>query len=650
MTCGYAHHYGRCSHQLDDVNGNGIGGECDSCDGAPGATILANSNDLREELEGATKFGDACDPVPLYSTRMVSPTTAGETNAYDVYQRTRFVATAGIGRDKATGYGLPPSPTLDVGFRWCNCHDFTTGEDKKSLDECIRQAGGCTKNPTTGYDPPPGVTSTWVHVTTRTYPYDPTLPITPGAFPGSGADQTITRTFTGSVSLDPTLHPFGPTEMDRVGEAENLLWDQGTDVAAGRVLNFGTASQPVTTGAFWSHVPDDRVTYASSRDQAYYNGTSGVSNGGLRDNYAYVHTPAFTFVPGQSLTTCPNGGCSYWRHDMLVDPTLYNGDPALIDRTPSAGLVTCGGGCSVVGPSGTVDVTDLVGSSLAALYQDGSQVLLDPVERGYQVLATGTATPNVMSVAVPRNWSSDYAPVSVMFDGRGLSVSDGPGTHGNALVSQAALGSAPVGRTEPRYALTLKQSAIYMAGGAFDTGAQTQEIWNYDLVGAAWTRLLGPGSGKLDDPSPRNVVALGYDPSQTQLAYIDTMTVSVLHHPVPVARLVVFNTATHASRIALVVPRLGFLGQVFLTARGDGTWVLTGQIGHSRRWMAYDLALSQDGALGWNGWKTGRGRITQAPFNSSDGVFLPVLRAGKTRFERLERNAFEHPGRACDKL
>ncbi len=143
---------------------------------------------------------------------------------------------------------------------------------------------------------------------------------------------------------------------------------------------------------------------------------------------------------------------------------------------------------------------------------------------------------------------------------------------------------------------------------------------------------------------------MGYDPSQSQLAFIDTMTARVLHHAVPVARLVVFNTATHESRVALVVPRLGLLSHVFLTARGDGSWVLGGQIRHSHAWTAYDLALGQDGELGWNGWKVFQGKIIQAPFNSSDGVFLPVLRAGKTQFQRLERNAFEHPGRACDKL
>jgi hypothetical protein len=54
--------------------------------------------------------------------------------------------------------------------------------------------------------------------------------------------------------------------------------------------------------------------------------------------------------------------------------------------------------------------------------------------------------------------------------------------------------------------------------------------------------------------------------------------------------------------------------------------------------------------LRWRGSKTGRGEIIDAPFNSSDGVFLPVLRRGRTRFERLERDAFEHDGRACDRF
>jgi len=691
VSCVETGSYGRCSQQLDDVNQNGIGGECDSCDSVQGNTILANSNDIRESLEGlkgAEVLGDECDPVPLYSARMVLapdvlPGIGGTTHPFDLFdptKRTWFTATAGVGNDPAKGGAIPPALSLTTGFRWCNCHDPVLGDIP--LDECIKRNGGCTKNPTSGYNPKPNEQTTWFHVTTQTYPSVPGVPLTPNSFSTPGTlDHTVSPTFTTSTSLDFLNHPYGPKETQRVGEPQDLLWDQDADIAAGRVQTFYVTGKtdPQTTGAFWSHVEDNGVDYASQRDHDYYDGAKGLSNGGLRDNYAYVKTPAVQHVFAPSLNKCAGGPCyPQWSADLLVSPAEAVISPSLVATSPAEGLLTCSGGCSVVGPTATADVTNAIVSPLDQYIQDPDLVFLPAVERGYQVLHTGTATPGVMSVMMPRDWSTGTTPTRVVFDGRTLGL--------ESFIDRRALTSssaqiAPVGpgsRSAPAYALTLKQSAVYMVGGTLSSGEQAREIWRYDLVGRTWDELVSPLGGTLDDPAPFDVLAASYDPSQNQLAYIDQTVAPddddgdddgdkknggnpgwhgyrhARHHRdkrrTPVARLVVVNTAPLESSVSLVLPRTGTLGSVYLTARGDGTWVLTGQLRYSHAWVAYDFALDEAGHLTWNGWRVGQGVIVQQPLNSGDGVFLPVNRRGSTRFVRLEPDDFKQSGGKWDTL
>jgi len=679
--------YGRCSQQLDDVNHNGLGGACDSCDSVVGNTLLANSNDIRESIEGAKSLGDECDPVPLYSTRMVlAPDKVsgfgGTTHPFDAYdpdQRTRLTATAGIGHDETKGGAIPPALMLTTGFRWTNCHDFTdpTGASDWDVNTCIRKHA--TENPTAGYNPKPGDQTTFVHVTTETYPYASNQAAGKDVFPGSGSDQTIQRTFTTSVSQDYEVHPFGPKEVRRVGEIENVLWDQATDIAAGRVTPFFVANKtgPQTTGAFWSHVEDDGTDYASPRDHNYYT-SAGISFGGLRDNYAYVGTPAVQHVFSSSLQ-CENAPCyPQWSADLLVSPAEAVVSPSLLATSPAEGLVTCGGGCSVVGPTGTADVTAAIVSPLDQDIQDPTLEFVPAVERGYQVLHTGTATPGVMSVMLPRDWAGGATPTPVVFDGRTLSLE---GFIGRGALASASVQIAPVGpgaRSTPVYALSVKQSALYMVGGTLPSGKPAREIWRYDLLGRAWDELVSPLGGSLEDPAPFTVLAASYDPSRSQLAFVDETVAARdsdgdkgqdgdkhegghrhdckhYHHShkkwrTPVARLVVVNTAPLGSSVSLILPRTSTLGSVYLTARGDGTWVLAAQLRYSHAWVAYDFALDRDGHLTWNGWRVGQGSIIQQPLNSGNGVFLPVNRHSRTRFVRLEPGDFHHSGGKWDAL
>ncbi len=657
--------YGRCSQQLDDVNHNGVGGECDSCDSVQGNTILANSNDIRESIEGAKPpLGDQCDPVPLYSTRMViAPTEVsgfgGTTRpfaAYDPTERTRFTATAGIGHDETMGGAIPPALTLKVGFRWTNCYDPNDPSNPWDLDTCIKKHA--TENPTTGYNPPPGVQTTFVHVTTQTYPYDSTQTSGHNVFPGTGSDQTIQRTFTTSISQDDEWHPYGSQEVHRVGEIENVLWDQATDIASGSFPTFLVTGDktPHTVGALWSHVEDNGVDYASGRDQDFYDGKKGISNGGLRDNYAYVTTPAVEHTLPIKLT-CVNAPCyPRWSAHMLVSPAQSIISPAsLVATSPAEGLLTCNGGCSVVGPTGTADVTSAIVSPLDQDIQDPAFEFVPAVERGYEVLRTGTASPGVMSVMMPRDWVNGSVPESVVFDGRRVSLRGYMIERGAAagVASPQAAPAGPASRTAPIYTLSLKQSALYMLGGTLPSGQPARDIWRYDLLGQAWDEVVSAVNSSLDSSAPFDVLAASYDPSQNQLAYVDqTSTLDQHGHATTVARLVVVGTAPLSPRVALVLPRNGRIGRVFLTARGNGTWVLTAELGRgsAHAWIAYDFALDQDGNLTWDGWQTGQGAIVQQPLNSSNGVFLPVNHDGGTRFVRLEPGDFEHSGGKWDTL
>jgi hypothetical protein len=645
QTCEDAAPIGRCSRQTDDENLNFVGGECDPCDespSVPGAPlILANSNDIAERREHAPPLGDACDPVPVYSTKPVTVSVTLGPPPFDPTKRTLFTASAGHGGPPGLG-GLIG---LEVGHRWCNCR--LDGQNLDAL-KCWKRCQ--PQKPDDAYGSPG---SDYEHVTTAVSPITSDPRVTP---PAAGSDVERLKVFANAVWLDPEPHPFGDTEQHRVGLPEFLVWDHATDIAA-RPLDFPTyldATTEKTAGLLWSHVLDDGSRYVGgatpgSRDYAYYT-TEGVALDGLRDNYVRVDTPALNllkFVAFPPLTECHllNNCQPWWRGDLIADiGSVVN--PAILAQAQGAGLLACGAdGCAIAAVGGNIDVTGLVTPAAASLLGDTSLVFLSPVEHGRHTDARSSG--GAIMLGMPRSFSSAVTPIPIVTDGDAIRPLGeiicepecplpGPGL-------ASASGSGPADRQDPAYAFSLKQGVVIMAGGALQDGSPAREIWRNDLRGSGWELLLrgDPAAGPLDDPAPRDVVALGYDSHASLAAFVDHTTMAKKHgRKIPIARLVLFDVARELARVALVLPRLGVFERVDLVARGDGSWVLVGQVRHTGVWKAFELRLSIDADPVWTGFASGKGAIVNAPVNTSQGVLLPVLKKGKLELVFLGASAF----------
>lgn len=650
VSCETFSSVGRCSQQLDDLNDNGAGGVCDSCDSAPSQVtpILANSNSIRESFEDALPLGDACDPVPLYSSRPVKEWNS----AYDYKLRTRFISSFGVGRDKQQNY-QPLTATLVAGLRWCKCRKETEPEPSKRnvpLIECVRDM--CVRNPTVGYAPPPGMTTNWKHVSTATYPVFAT------SFPGAGADQTYTRLFSSIVTTDPFWHGKGENEATRIGLLESLFWDHAADIASGAIESYVEGGEVRSTGAFWSHVEDDGGTYASQRDLDYYK-TEGNSLGGLRNHYTYVITPikppATTswLVP---FTKCQLlGNCNPFFRGDIVDFHLAATTPGgMSELPPSGGLVLCpNGDCGVLSAMPPIPLGGIVPPPLASAFSDPTLTFLAPVERPLQAWSEAPAK-IPLYVSIGRSWQPGARVSSVTFDGTrfGLDCRACDLPPGVAAATGPSSSGEPSARALPAYAYSAKHATVYMMGGRYPGGALAREIWRHELVGGNWTRVLSASaSADLAEPAPFDVRAAGFDPSRRTLVLLDFAEKPVGNgQQLPVARLVAFDVSQRLGKVQLVLPRVGIYERLDLVARGDGTWVLIGQVKNTKTWQAFDLELDAEGSLSWKGHTSGLGAIVDAPANTSAGVLLPVERKGKLELLRLERQDFQPSSAGCTKI
>lgn len=591
--------WGRCNQVLDDVNGNGVGGPCDTCDAAPGATVQANSNQYAEKRVFAPALGDACDPVPVYSARATP----------ELFETvTRFVAAAGVGLDPDASYTSPGPFDVDVGHRWTNCR--IQGNDVPP-EQCY--FGHATLDPEVGFNPSGTEFSTWKHVLTS---FAPIEAYGGALFQQPPADQIVTRTFDSVVRSDFLVHPFGENEVQRVGRLENLIWYHQMDIDAGRVMAFPdpNTGKPRTTGLLWSHGIQNATDFASGRDQHYFNDGKGI-----RDHFAYIETPlqqepfSKVLVPA---AVCDFGPCNLkWRGDHLakINPV---GIVSLTEKVPGAGPILPIAGGGLVGWFGPADVGDAIGSSLAALIGTPGAVFVTAVESG-QRAAPGAAS--VQGMVAPLDWTAASELGQLVFSGGELRLGTRVRASTLAAAASTAAPQAPGDRTRPAWVFSARQTALYMVGG--QTGQQPSgEIWRFDTVNERWRRLVRSGTPL----SPRRVLAAGYDEQRSLLLFVD---VGAKKPGKPsLARVVAFDTARRTGAVLLQVPRLGVHQHVDVTARGDGTWVLTAQLGKSKAWVAYRFRpRPADAKIDWLGLRVGGGTLFDQPVNESAGIVVPVL-------------------------
>jgi hypothetical protein len=603
--------WGRCNQVLDDQNNNGVGGPCDTCDAAPGVTVVANSNRFAEEREFAKKFGDACDPVPTYSAR-ATPHELSELAGI-----TRFIGAAGLGRDPDASYATPAPFDAEVGFRWTNCH--FEGEDKASHN-CYFQFA--TVDPNIGFAPSPGQVSTWKHVTTG---FAPIHDFGSALFKETPADQIVQRTFDSVVRLDPTVHPFGQEygedEVNRVGVLENLIWYHDLDIAMNGVTTWvdPVNGKPRTTGLFWSHGLWDQTTTASIRDNHFL-----TTARGLRDHYGYVKTPLVLkpfSKPFLEFDACKLGPCFLkWKGDYLarVNPSIL-----VAQNAPGAGVIlpAIDGSFAAAGWFGLADVTEAISAPVASLTRDPELSFVGAVETGQRAAHFSSA----QSVVVPKDWKTGSVALPLVYQGGVLQLADA--RLDQPAITQASVSSAgPSARSAPAYVFSARQSALYVVGGQIDD-APAGEVWRYDIVARGWQRLWVKGAATLGELSPRRVLAAGYDERATRLAFIDESAQA--GQKFPLARLVVFDTARRTGHVALTLPRLGIFSRIDLTARGDGTWLLSGQVGTSKQWKAYRFRFDEAGKVDWLGLRVGSGLLLDQPINDTAAIELVVVN-GKT--------------------
>ncbi len=148
----------------------------------------------------------------------------------------------------------------------------------------------------------------------------------------------------------------------------------------------------------------------------------------------------------------------------MTQPWLVSPELGLL--SPSVGLISCAGTCGIVNPNGGLDLTSAVAPSLLSLFQDTSLRFLGPVERGYQVELAPSSGVLIM-LGVPRTFGLSSSVDEILSNGNSIF-----GAH-SVTEASAALASVPLGpdeRSDPQFAFSLKQSALYVAGGKLSSG------------------------------------------------------------------------------------------------------------------------------------------------------------------------------------
>ncbi len=433
--------WGRCGKQLDDLDGDKVGGVCDKCPRDPSVKILTDSNFEAEDRERAEPKGDTCDAVPLFVSRAVVPTLStggfvgGQLEGTKSLVHAAFTASAGIGND-VPGFLHPPMGA-DVGFRHCSCFHPVLGT--LPPDRCFRE-GQCNLDPK-HFDPSDPATWKLVTVGANLAANDFTDPPTiPFVF-----DRVLSMTYTGSVAC-------------KLGHVESF--EAGTR----------------TVGFFWSHTIFDGFNYADlgslpdTRDRDTF--------ARLRDNYEYLSTSTkLTPVPISPPPLREPVPCTRPLCQFVVLPDRRLNECGVLKTcapidflTEIARLRPFEGRIFAVSSLRTPirDVTDSLDAPLRDLLSGSSVRWLRPVEAAYRAVLAGS---DLQSVAFPINWSATAGGIAPIFsDANGLRAEPPfcldclpppPGI--KALASDEE--GVPGDREEPRGLFSALERDVYMLGG-----------------------------------------------------------------------------------------------------------------------------------------------------------------------------------------
>lgn len=246
QQCSFTTPKGRCAIQVDDGDGDGIGGPCDLCAGTSDKRINVSSNIDAELKPPAVKmFGDLCEPLPQGVSRAIVGRVKipgnevldplGSTNEY-----TTFLTSTGLRRGEAPDEAVLDRMSEPVGFRFCSC--FRADGSVIGRDACA-QGPACMPEPFS-YE----ADARYVGITTSSAP-ERSLP------PAGVGQQEFSALFTSDVRCDDDFnHPLttrGSSETCRVGAEQRIVrWEHAVDTRAGRVPAQGIK----TAGVVMTHV------------------------------------------------------------------------------------------------------------------------------------------------------------------------------------------------------------------------------------------------------------------------------------------------------------------------------------------------------------------------------------------------------------
>lgn len=497
--------FGRCAKQLDDLDGDMRGGQCDLCEGNTDVRISTNANAFSETRKNATPLGDQCDPVPQLDSRgnvgrVEFGTNAvldalGSTTSYTILSQT-----TGLGSG-----GTTSTIGQNAGLRHCNCvHPVTLEvEDKQS---CL--ANLCAPN-----DNSYAATTIWQTMRTRTGAWGavPGIPNATTSVPFFGTYNATVNCNDNFVHLD----SFGEC---RLGTQFFTRWDHPFDRD-----NWGipTISHPTrgaqTYGVILSHVIRSGSN-TSSRD----------ATNGLRDTFEYIQTPLIREVApaiGRSWTNCLFAGCMLtWRPDWVIyPPDLFRADPTPIELNAYYGRIAeqSDGSFAVLSrpTDAAFDVTTSLSPEIVDFIRSGNMAFRTSVEGSTSLAAT--LSTNAFAVAMPAEWRQvAERPVGIRYDGSQIvamhaaappELPTTPHPFGHVLF-------VPGDRDGAGAVFSAREQAVYLVGGHRTAGKAIGEIWRYNLHSDAWTRLF------MDTPTatlPSDVRAIAYDPSSSVIVAID---------------------------------------------------------------------------------------------------------------------------------